>query len=143
MLRLHMWSFARRQVSIALLGAAKGTTENPSGTERVSLAPWSYEYLLPNDCLRVRQILQNVGGASAVPYALSGDTDDAGNAVKVILTNQPQAVLIYTARITDTDMHDPEFEEALVYALGSKLAMALGAKKAWPNPWRNPPIKRP
>ncbi len=69
-LRSYAWSFARKQVSAALLAAAQGTPENPNGTVPIPLVPvslvnpagstptpittWQYEYAYPQDCLRMR-----------------------------------------------------------------------------------------
>lgn len=130
LLRLHLWSFARRQKILALLAAAAGTPENPSGTGPVPLSPWRYQYQPPTNCLRIRQIYQPVTGGAKIAYALSGDEDSAGNPIDVILTDQPQAVLIYTARISAVDVFPPDFQAALVATLAAKLAIPLTGDKA-------------
>jgi hypothetical protein len=148
LLRVHLWSFARMQVALALLGAAAGTPENPDGTGGLSLAPWAYKYAQPVDCLRVRSLTGYcdssgyasgiVGMASgtssgATAYGLSGDHDSAGNAIRVILANIPQAQLVYTARINDPNMWDAEFQEAFVYLLAARLCGPLSGDKSLTN----------
>ena len=126
LLRAAMWSFARKEVSGALLASASGTPENPSGTLPTPLlsgpvVPWAYEYAWPQDCIRLRQIVPpytNTGAAGTVPiwpganmasnyppfdslgnrvnYQLALDQDTAGNPIRVILSNVEQANVIYT-----------------------------------------------
>ena len=130
LLRVHPWSFARRQVPLSLLAAAAGTPENPTGATPRPMAPWNYEYAWPADCLRVRQIFQPVANGPAIPFLLSGDLDAAGNNIKVVLTNQSQASLIYTADITNPDIWDSEFEDAVVSGLAAALVAATTGDKA-------------
>ncbi len=68
MLRLAPWSFARATARGALIAAAPGTAENPSGTlpfplvpnaagnQAVQIVAWQYEYAWPQDCVRLRQV---------------------------------------------------------------------------------------
>ena len=158
-LRLHTWSFARKQISVAMISAAAGTPENPAGTTPVPLYPWSYEYAWPQDCLRLRWIgtpppsqlvtgttltwtgnypplnsgypgiLTGGGAHPTPPFAISTDQDSAGNTIKVILTNQDQAILVYTAYIDDPNMWDAEFTEAFVYILAARLCGPLTGDK--------------
>jgi len=124
-LRVHNWSFARRQASLALLGAATGTPENADGSGTLSLDPYLYKYAYPLDCLRTRSIYQPASAGTAIPYLISSDQDDAKNDILVILCNQPQAVMVYTAMIRNPDLWDNEFSDAMVASLASDLAMPL------------------
>lgn len=128
-LRVHNWSFARRQATLGLIAAAKGTPENLAGTGPIPLVPWLYEYAYPTDCLRVRSIYQPDSAASAIPFIISSDRDAGGNDIKVILTNQSQAILIYTADIPNPDLWDNEFADAMVASLGADLAIPLTGDK--------------
>lgn len=130
LLRPHLWSFARRQVTMALMAAAAGTAENPAGVPPLPMAPWLYQYRLPTDCLRVRQLYQPASNGPKIAFSLSGDQDAAGNPVKVLLTNQPQAVLVYTSQVTVVDMFDPDFQAALVASLAARLAFPLTGDKS-------------
>ena len=129
-LRAHNWSFARRQVALAVLGAAAGTPENPTGAARRALDPWQYEYLQPDACLRFRSIHQPAAGGGPIAFDLSSDVDSAGNGVRVVLTNQAQAVGIYTVDVTVPDLWDPMFEDAVIWALAADLAMPISGDKA-------------
>lgn len=62
---------------------------------------------------------------SPVRFLVATDTNVAGNDSTVILTNQPNALLVYTKQITNPDLFDSQFQEALVAALAAKLVPAL------------------
>jgi hypothetical protein len=146
LLRLHRWSFARRQMSLALLCAASGTPENPSGTPPFPVQPWNYSYAYPNDCVRVRSVfnpyraypasqngIPTINNLSTItnnstfqiPFQIAVDKDSAGNTIKVILTNQQQAQLIYTMEVTDPNLWDSDFSDAMVYTLAARLCGPL------------------
>jgi hypothetical protein len=140
---------------LALSKAAPGTPENfvPPTSGQWSAAypapPWLYEYLLPADCISPRYVaalpssaipavpifssqttysLPLVQGA-AVKFITAIGADPDGNNVKVLLTNQSQAILVYTAQITNTELWDPGFEQAFVYSLAGYLAIPLTGEK--------------
>nr|WP_198983065.1 hypothetical protein [Herbaspirillum sp. ASV7] len=136
-LRAAHWNFARKQVPLTLLqdGTAGG---NPP-------TPWLYEYAYPSDCLLMRHIMPSVqvtpvpGGVSVpspvaavgppVKFLLSTDTDASGNPIQVILTNQPQAVGVYTFRNQNTQMFDSLFVQCLTHYLGARVCIALTGDK--------------
>lgn len=132
------WNFARKQVALTLL---RDATTSPAGNVP---APWLYEYSIPSDMVQARYIMPDyssasasVPGAAAVPYfsgppirfLISSDVDDNGNAINVILTNQPQALLVYTYRVTNPLLFDGQFVEALANYLGSRVCIALTGDK--------------
>ena len=98
-------------------------TTNPSGS-------WSYAYFKPNDCLVALRLLPSATvatpGAIFEDTVLSADlpfemeTDSAGR--EIILTNEPDAVLLFTARVTDPARFSALFTDALVFLLASYLA---------------------
>lgn len=163
LLRLHTWSFARKQISGAMISAAQGTPANPTGVPPIPLFPWLYEYAWPQDCVRMRRVevppaqpasdfatLSWVGGYPPLnqgatgmfggggahptpPFVISTDLDSAGNTIKVLLTNQDQAIFVYTADIEDPNMWDPEFTEAFVYTLAARLCGPLTGTKTSPK----------
>jgi hypothetical protein len=122
-LRDHQWNFALKEIDLALL------TDEYSG--------WDYAYAYPNDCLRVNRIF-NVYGApnSTYPNAQEIDYNYAGRipyevrantslSSKVILTNEENATLLYTARITTPNLFDSVFIEALSWKLATDLAQPV------------------
>lgn len=149
LLRGAHWNFCRATAYLSLLKSAPGTPENPSGaaawTPAFPAPPWLYEYDYPNDCLAIRYITPqfNQGGElgsqmfsipaiATIPYVgmtpqrfiVSTDKID-GNDRTVILSNQQQAIGVYTRDITNPGLWDSRFQEAMSASLGSQLAMAL------------------
>jgi len=135
-LAAYEWSFARQQATLALLNDA--TQGQPVPT------PWLYEYAVPSNNVRMRYILPmfnsmpgtNVGGASvpmfsgpAVKFVMSSDTDSNGNDINVLLTNQNQAIAIYTKSVTNVALFTSQFTEALRLYLGHRICIALTGDK--------------
>jgi hypothetical protein len=132
------WNSARKQAPLTLLRAAIGTPENPSGALPTPPIPWRYEYAYPADCLKVRfvipspqipatttALMTNVGinfqpaVRTGMPFVPAIDTDQAGNQVKVTLTNARVAQGVYTARISNVDLWDSMLQNAVVSALAA------------------------
>lgn len=158
-LRMAPWNCATNFDLITVLKAAPGTPENPSSTATVwSKAfpppPWVYEYSHPSDCIRPLWIIPSfaTGFTTGVPittavtgggpnyyngppvrFKVSIDQDDNGNDIKVILTNQAQAILAYIKRVSNPDIWDSQFQQAMTAALAGRLAWALTGSKDLAN----------
>lgn len=106
---------------------------------------WSYAYFLPTDCLLVRRVLPPTSatnsGAIFDADAIADDwdirfdieTDDTG--AKVLLTNQEDAVAIFTKRVVDPSKYTTAFTDAVArllesYLAGSVIKGQAGAKAA-------------
>jgi hypothetical protein len=163
LLRMAPWDCATNYADLALLLAAPGTPENPTAGTTIWVKgaqpppPWAYEYAYPNDCLRALWIVPqfNTGFTGGVPIttAVTGgspqfwsgppvrfkvaidQTTVSGNQVdtKVILTNQEQAILVYIKQVTNPNIWDSQFVQAMVAALSARLAIALTGDKALAN----------
>lgn len=130
LLEMHQWGFATRRAALAQL-------DNTS-------ASWAYCYAVPNNVLNVIAVLapdagddysnaptnswvnaypayplSAFGAYTPQPFVLESREDDGA---EVIYTNQPDAVLRYTVRITDTSKFSPLFVECLSWLLASHLA---------------------
>ena len=138
-LQAAFWNFARKQLTLSLLQDA---TASPPG---VVPTPWLYEYAYPTDCIQVRYLMPTVDnlpasapGASSVPYymgqpvkfVISSDVDVNGNEIKVILSNQPSAVAVYTKRVVSPAMFDDQFLMALAAYMAHAMCPALTGDKA-------------
>jgi hypothetical protein len=137
MLESHSWSFALKRETLAEVA-------NDSTI-------WAYAYTLPADCIKPRRVLPlQVIEAYAVsidfyaeqyPDALvqtlftergSSRFEVEGNTLR---TNEPDAVLLYTRDIADTNVFSPMFVSAAGMLMGSYLAGPIikgeaGAKAA-------------
>ncbi len=102
----YTWNFAEKEAELALAAG-----ETASG--------WTYVYAIPIDFIGATRIYSAAGDSTKIEFAIRSDT--AGNA-KRILTNQINAILIYTARIVNENMFSPEFVDAFVARLAIDLS---------------------
>lgn len=106
------WNFATKRVALA-------DTANPP-------PDWQYAYRYPTDCMRIIEIMptgmRNPPAALRVQYVVGADSDLTG---KLIYTDQPTAWLKYVGRVTDVNMYDAIFAEALSWRLASAINMVL------------------
>lgn len=111
--------FARMTVALAI---AAGTPP----------PPWAVQYTYPADCIRVRNVRPPASGTGAL--------DDPNNprpirsniafqdGVKIIMTNQVNALAVYTtSAVTEIDW-DAAFADTVVRRLANPLAMALSGR---------------
>lgn len=107
-LEMHAWGFAIKRASLAQL-----TT--PSTTA------WQYQYAVPADMVKPL----NVYPADADYAGGIGDDDNKQPYLRegdVLLTNTPNAMLRYVARITDPTRFTPLFVETFGLKLAARLA---------------------
>lgn len=106
------WNFATKRVALA-------DTNNPP-------PDWQYAYQYPTDCMRITEIMlpgiRNPTAAMRVPYVTGADAAGTG---KLIYTDQPAAWLKYVGRVTDVNMFDAIFIEALSWRLAAAINMPL------------------
>lgn len=106
------WNFATKRVALA-------DTSNPP-------PDWDYAYQYPTDCMRITEIMlpgvRNPSAALRVQYVTGADSNGTG---KLIYTDQPQAWLKYVGRVTDVNMFDAIFIEALSWRLAAAINMPL------------------
>lgn len=140
------WNCLRNQVTLTLLAAAQGTPENPNGTTLpLPPVPWLYQYAVPSDSLQIRFIAPSLPastsgvplfsvntGASTwlpgnrnIPFAVAYATDTNNNPLNVILTNQSQAVAVYTVNQPNPQIWDSLLQGAMVASLAAFFVPAL------------------
>jgi len=158
LLSMAFWNFARKTDTGALVKSAPGTPTNTSAPNAVwsssyPAPPWLFEYSYPTDCIQVRflrpqptsgyigpiPIFSSAGSYAApslgadtpaIPFIVAIDQDSSGNDINVVLTNQYQALIVYTRRVVDPNVFSSQFTQALVAALGAKLAQPMTGDKA-------------
>lgn len=113
------WNCVRRRVGLQEVAA--GAVWPPS---------WRYMYVHPTDCLRVRGFDMGLT-AARFPNQPTVDYEIADDAIagKVILTNVPCPVMIYTRYVVDLSngTHEANFDASLREAVGWALAAAIAA----------------
>lgn len=93
-------------------------------------APFSYEYVYPPDCLKIRQIVPSTYDKND-PQPIQWSVL-AGSGERVIATDVPpnEAQLVYTTsypNVTEAEW-DSLFQEAVVRVLASELSMAIAGR---------------
>ena len=149
LLRGANWAFCRRQSLLTLLRRAI-ESDGTASTDPPS-QPWQFEYLVPSDCLRMRflqQFLTTTTSGTSVPLtSASGATIypayavtrvpfveavdmSTGSPRKTVLTNMQDAMLIYTADLSQyPDMWDSMFLTAETAYLASFLIANLSGDR--------------
>lgn len=125
----HDWGFARKRINLALSAEA--------------YTGWTYTYEYPTDCLVARRIELNTGTSTVcdddeysctqiekVEYEVAVNADLNG---RVILTNQENAELVYTAKVQDTNLFDPLFIDSFSWRMAADLAQPIKGKLALQN----------
>lgn len=121
MLDSSSYTFSKKRVQLAQVA-------NPSNV-------WAYAYALPADCMTARRVLQQPilqdnplfwPYTPAVTYDQLAFFNERGGADfeiegGVLLTNEPEAVLLYTVDVLDPARFPPTFVAALSYLLASYL----------------------
>lgn len=94
-------------------------------------APWSFEYLYPTDCLRLRNMFNSTYLANK-NNPLSNLYTVANTALsgKVIWTNNTGMTFVYTAQITDPSKWEALFVEMLATELGKRLGASLAGAES-------------
>jgi hypothetical protein len=134
-LEARWWPFAKRRATLAEIAEAD--------LPEAGIGGWAYAYTLPADCIAPRYIealtddtdeeviavnsdaIGIASGARPIPF----DTEDDGDR-RILLTDQPAAVLVYTARVTQVARFTPLFKDALSFKLASDLAFGIAKKPA-------------
>lgn len=130
-LREFDWGFAERDVALTLLKTAPagGYTPPLVWSSTYPILPWKYEYAYPDDMLKLRSLRTTpvfIPEYDPVPIVFRIANDNSYTpAQKVILTDLPAAVCVYTGQVIDPTTWEPDFTESLIAALGKRLAPVL------------------
>lgn len=108
LLRAYPWGFATRHLALSDVGSPPGN--------------WSYRYAYPNDCLYAREILQTTTDGDPIKFEIAlGDA----YSTRVILTDEEDATLVYTYKVTNALVFDSLFVNALTWKIASEICMPL------------------
>lgn len=107
-LRSHSWSFATKIEPLSLIADEE-------------IINWDYLYVYPSQCLYLVRIFDE-NGADDNNYKklLSPDTN-----TPCLATNISQAYIEYIKKITDTNLFDSLFVDALVLKIAAELAIPI------------------
>lgn len=135
LLRRFDWGFAERNSTLTLLKTAPvgGYSTLQPWSNVYPAPPWIYEYEYPSDMIKLRSL--RVAGPIpemdpvAIEFSISNDSSYTPSK-RVILTNLASAIATYTGQETNPAVWDEGFIEALIDALGRRLAPALNEMEA-------------
>jgi hypothetical protein len=102
-LRHHRWNFSIRRVELV-----------QSAT--VPVYGWAFQYELPVDCIRVLEVNGWEIGMRPDAWEIEG---------RKLLLNEEQAKIRYIAQVTDCNLFDAIFVEALALKLAAKIALPI------------------
>ena len=114
------WPAARAAFRLNLAATKDTTTAWMQGDPEPG---WTYAYSLPSDYLHARH-LSDYG-----LFQLSAYTNSGGTVAKGLVSNQQNAVLVYTRDLTDPNLWDPNLVLAVKMALAAFIAKPLTGKK--------------
>lgn len=89
--------------------------------------PFGGSYFKPQ--LETQSQGETSGNGTGYTFRLAFAETFGRTSQRVVLTNQASAALVYTKRITDPDVFDPSFREALYCVGAAQLALALQGSK--------------
>lgn len=114
-LRDFAWSFANARRALGLV------EENPNDD-------WAYAYTYPDNCIRPLRIISTAGRltdrTNPIPYEL-----EQGDNGILIMTDQAEALLKYTVRVTNVNLFAADFVSAFAWRLGQEIATPLARTK--------------
>ena len=105
----HDWTWATRRQPLA------DATETRTG--------WSFCYYPPSDLLKVIDFDGQPAGQTR--YRIEANDSLTG---RIICCDVPEATLIYVAQASDPALWSPDFLDAMVWALASRLVMPMAVK---------------
>lgn len=105
------WPFAAKRKALAL------SAEEPP-------PDFSYAFEYPVDCLAPRSIL-SLPGARPPRFEIGVDS---GLTRRLLFADQPDPVLLYTARVTNPALYTPHFAGALAFRLAAAVALPMTGK---------------
>ncbi|MBF0589013.1 MAG: hypothetical protein HQL53_07800 [Magnetococcales bacterium] len=114
LLRLHPWNFAQKTDTLALLSGESATG-------------WSYVYAWPAHAVSANEIVQSDRSADPIQYEVLLSSDGTG---RIIATDQDSAALRYTYQVTDPNLFDALFVDALSWRLATKIGLRLKTAKS-------------
>ena len=91
---------------------------------------WEYIYQSPAESVYARRIFNGGSKAKKDPEEFRVTISPSGTS-KIILARIPGAYLEYTARITDPNLYDGLFVDALAWRLGAEMAMPVTGNAAY------------
>lgn len=117
-LRDFPWPFARKIADLGLVGGTEDEAVN---------SDWQYSYQYPADCIYARRLVTVAGRNNTTPPPFVIGSDDSSG--QLIFTDESDAQLEYTRRVSEPDLFDPIFRSALSWKIAMSIAGPLSRIK--------------
>lgn len=121
MLESFDWNFARISLNLPL------HVETPPDTN------FQFQYIYPAQALVIRKMTFSADPSRQIDYVTGLIEDSNGAELKVIWTNFPDPLCVYTKNISSDALMSPMFVIALSYRLAIELATALNLEGRIPQ----------
>lgn len=128
--------WAKTDTTLTLLKLAPGII---NGSANYGLAgwntsypqiPWLYEYQYPANCITPLQVKSPLGVLPIWRPRARPFRENFSASGRTILTNEPAAILIYIAVVSDPDAWHNEFTEMMIMALAKKVEAEVMPQQA-------------
>lgn len=121
-LEAFAWPFATFRATLNVIASA----EDDPDDENLRTG-WAFTYQVPNLCIAPRYIYPGTntpGEGEEVPFDVEGDEQRG----KVLLSDEPEAELVYTKLVDTPARWSPMFRDALATRLAADLALSVAKK---------------
>lgn len=125
-----LWYDYSRRAALSSFPWSFATVEaNLSAHSEAPPDNWGYRYQYPATCLRAQKIVDELAysDGDAIPFKVRASSDGR---TKTILTDQDNAILMFTINQESTELFDPEFVQAFSFYLAHRIAFAITGKVA-------------
>lgn len=111
------WPFANKRALLAELA-------------NITRSGWKFVYALPVDCVAPRYLWVGrlISQELEAPFTI--ELEETAPDKRCLITDQPDAELVYTALVKEPGRFSPLFRDALAWKLAAELALALPIKPA-------------
>jgi len=99
----HRWNFAGKRATLTQLVAAPEFG-------------WTYQYQLPTDLIRLKEVNGELHEASLGTFTIEGD---------LLLSNEPTIAITYVGYVDDPNLFSPSFVDAMSFKLASLLCARI------------------
>lgn len=119
----YPWPFATRRAILGVLA------DDATDTEARDTTAYSFVYAVPTDMLiggarYIETGLANPAPDQQIPFVIEDDEEEG----PILLTNQEDAELVYTRKVTETGKFTPLFTDALAWRIAYELCFSLPVK---------------
>jgi hypothetical protein len=128
LLTIEMPYWAQRMVALTLMMTAPDDFADGQWTPAIPPLDYKYSYVFPGDCVQplyimVTPVFRPIWKPKYIPF----DVYSPSPTTRFLVTNAPDALLVYTGQVNDPNLWQEDFTLKVVTALAQKFHVKLGA----------------